>query len=111
MPVDNRRSSLTEVQDLHSAWVTCHVLILSGMISLIKNVRGTRALCRLRLSVDRHATTLVVAEHDNVSLSPSSLSAVTAARELKGDVTLLVMGYESQAVAEQVVCRPSYLVI
>lgn len=58
----------------------------------------------LRRSRDfgRWASTLVVAEHNNVTLSPSSLSAVTAAVELKGDVTLLVLGHESHEVAQQV---------
>lgn len=50
----------------------------------------------------RCASTLVIAEHDNVKLSPSSLSAVTAAAELNGDVTLLVLGHEAHNVAQQV---------
>ncbi|CAM9133662.1 unnamed protein product, partial [Pylaiella littoralis] len=49
----------------------------------------------------RRASTLVIAEHDNVKLSPSSLSAVTAAAELNGDVTLLVLGHEAHDVAQQ----------
>lgn len=50
----------------------------------------------------RTASTLVIAEHDNTSLSPSSLSAVTAAGKLKGDITLLILGHEAQDVAKQV---------
>lgn len=50
----------------------------------------------------RSASTLVVAEHNNVTLSPSSLSAVTAATELKGDITVLVLGHEAHDVAQQV---------
>lgn len=49
----------------------------------------------------------MVAEHDNSSLSPASLSAVTAAGELKGDVTLLVIGHQAEPVAEQVMCPSS----
>lgn len=55
----------------------------------------------------RCASTLVVAEHNNATLSPSSLSAVTAAAELKGDITMLVLGHEAHDVAQQV--RPSYV--
>lgn len=42
---------------------------------------------------------LILAEHDNRSLKLSTLSTVTAARML-GDVTLLVAGYQCDAVAE-----------
>lgn len=57
---------------------------------------------RLQSIVSRRASALVIAEHDNVTLSPSSLSAVTAAGELNGDVTMLVLGYEAHDVAQQV---------
>lgn len=56
----------------------------------------------LQSAFSRHASTLVVAEHDNVMLSPSSLSAVTAAAELNGEVTVLVLGHEAHDVAQQV---------
>lgn len=55
-----------------------------------------------RPNLARCASTLVVAEHNNVTLSPNSLSAVTAAAEIKGDVTLLILGHEAQDVAQQV---------
>lgn len=57
---------------------------------------------RLQSAVSRQASTLVIAEHDNVALSPSSLSTVTAAGELKGDVNMLVLGHEAHDVARQV---------
>lgn len=72
------------------------------MIAIAKHGTARGVLGRCQLSIFRHASTLVVAEHDNVNLSPSSLSAVTAAGELKGGVTFLVLGHEAQAVAEQV---------
>jgi len=40
----------------------------------------------------RHASTLVVAEHDNTKLSAVSLNAITAANSLGGEVTCLVAG-------------------
>jgi len=43
---------------------------------------------------------LVVAEHDNLELKAATLSAVTAATELDGDVHLLVAGEDCAAVAE-----------
>ncbi|MBI4755428.1 MAG: electron transfer flavoprotein subunit alpha/FixB family protein [Betaproteobacteria bacterium] len=44
---------------------------------------------------------LVVAEHDNAALRAATRSAVTAARECGGDVTLLVAGSGCSAVAHQ----------
>lgn len=40
----------------------------------------------------RAASTLVVADHDGSALSPSTLSVVTAAKAVGGDVTVLVTG-------------------
>ena len=40
----------------------------------------------------RCASTLVVAEHDNSSVGPITLSAITAANKLGGDVSALVAG-------------------
>jgi len=45
-----------------------------------------------RLATQRHASTLVLAEHDNNKLSPVTLHAVTAASKLGGEVTCLVAG-------------------
>ena len=43
---------------------------------------------------------LVIAEHDNASLSPATLHTVTAATQLDGDVHLLNVGSNCSAVAE-----------
>jgi electron transfer flavoprotein alpha subunit len=45
-------------------------------------------------------TTLVIAEHDNVSLKGSTAHTVTAATELGGDVHILVAGFNCAAAAE-----------
>ena len=47
----------------------------------------------------RWATTLVVAEHDNVHLSPSSLSTIQAAKDIGGDITVLIMGHKVEVVS------------
>ena len=72
------------------------------MSRLARKLHGHCATYCRQVVSSRQATTLVIAEHDNVALSPSSLSAVTAAKELQGDVTLLVLGHEAQDVAQQV---------
>lgn len=43
---------------------------------------------------------LVIAEHDNQKLSPSTLSTITAASILASDVTLLIAGYDCSSVSE-----------
>lgn len=43
---------------------------------------------------------LVLAQHDNHSLDPATLTAVTAAKRLDGTVDVLVAGHEARAVAE-----------
>ncbi|MEM8586506.1 MAG: FAD-binding protein [Pseudomonadota bacterium] len=43
---------------------------------------------------------LVIAEHDNAALSPSTLNTVTAARAIGGDVHILVAGSNCASVAE-----------
>ena len=45
---------------------------------------------------------LVIAEHDNNELKGSTLNTVTAASEIGGDVSVLVVGSDSSSVAEQV---------
>lgn len=44
---------------------------------------------------------LVIAEHDNQTLKPSTLNAVSAATQLGGTVHLLVAGHGCEAVAQQ----------
>jgi electron transfer flavoprotein alpha subunit len=43
---------------------------------------------------------LVIAEHDNVAVKPATLNTVTAARQLGGDVHLLVAGHNARPVAD-----------
>ncbi len=43
---------------------------------------------------------LVIAEHDNASLNAATLSAVTAAREIGGDIDILVAGSDCSGAAE-----------
>lgn len=45
-------------------------------------------------------TILVVAEHDQKQLKPSTLSAITAALKLGGDVKVLVAGYQCESVVQ-----------
>jgi electron transfer flavoprotein alpha subunit len=47
-------------------------------------------------------TTLILAEHDNKSLKPSTLHTVTAALKLGQPLTVLVVGHECAALAQQV---------
>ncbi|CAN0253505.1 unnamed protein product, partial [Scytosiphon promiscuus] len=49
----------------------------------------------------RQLSTLLIAEHDNLNLLPSTLSAVTAAAQLNKDVTVLLLGKGTEAVAKQ----------
>jgi len=46
-------------------------------------------------------STLVIAEHDNSSLKPATLSTIAAAQALGGDVDILVAGGNCSAVADQ----------
>ncbi|MEB0139805.1 MULTISPECIES: electron transfer flavoprotein subunit alpha/FixB family protein [unclassified Undibacterium] len=47
-------------------------------------------------------TTLVIAEHDNVSLKGSTLNTITAATQCGGDVHVLVAGFQAGGVATAV---------
>ncbi|MEN9473236.1 MAG: electron transfer flavoprotein alpha subunit, partial [Pseudomonadota bacterium] len=44
-------------------------------------------------------TSLVIAEHDNVSIKAATLNAVTAAVQCGGDVHVLVAGNQAQSAA------------
>ena len=46
-------------------------------------------------------STLVIAEHDNSSLKPATLSTIAAAQALGGDIDILVAGANCSAVADQ----------
>jgi electron transfer flavoprotein alpha subunit len=45
-------------------------------------------------------TSLVIAEHDSVSLKPATLNAIAAAQQLGGDVHVLVAGYNARSAAD-----------
>lgn len=72
------------------------------MIGLTRNWRSQSAAYLRRWASSRKASTLVIAEHDNTTLNPSSLSAVVAAGMLNGDVDVLVLGHNAHEVAQQV---------
>ncbi|XP_073241935.1 electron transfer flavoprotein subunit alpha, mitochondrial-like [Porites lutea] len=56
----------------------------------------------LRLLVsNRSASTLVIAEHDNKTVGPITLSAITAAKKLGGDISALVAGTSCGTVVEE----------
>jgi hypothetical protein len=64
---------------------------------------------RLRLTAARrafsaggNAKVLVLAEHDNKVLNEGTLNAVTAAKKIGADVTVLVAGHSCQSVVQQV---------
>ena len=42
----------------------------------------------------------MVAEHDNVKLQPSTLHTITAASQIGGDITCLVVGCQCSKVSE-----------
>lgn len=57
-----------------------------------------RGLAALR----RFQSTLVVAEHNNETLTPITLNAITAAAKMGGEITCLVAGTQCAKVAEEV---------
>ncbi len=46
-------------------------------------------------------TSLVLAEHDNAALKPATLTAITAAQQIGGDIHVLVAGKGCRAVADE----------
>ena len=44
---------------------------------------------------------LVIAEHDNASLKPSTLNTISAAKKLTDDVDLIICGFECDSVATE----------
>jgi len=60
------------------------------------------AVFRPMCSFSRHGSTLVLAEHDNATLNPATLNAITAAKAVGGDITCLVAGTSCDAVAKEV---------
>lgn len=50
----------------------------------------------------RFQSTLVIAEHDNKNLSPITQNAITAAKKLGGEITVLVAGVQCKAATEAI---------
>ena len=50
--------------------------------------------------------TLIVAEHDNKTLKAATLNAVAAARQLGGDIDILVVGSDCKAAADAAAAVP-----
>lgn len=65
-------------------------------------VRATRSLGENFKGHCRQQSTLVIAEHNNEKLTPITKNAVTAAKKLGGDVSVLVAGTKCGPVAEEV---------
>jgi len=49
----------------------------------------------------RFASTLVIAEHNNQELNPVTLNTISAANDIGGDITALLVGSKTKEVAEQ----------
>ena len=47
----------------------------------------------------RNASSLVIAEHNGQSLSPGTLSTITAASQIGGDISVLIIGKDAKCVA------------
>ncbi|XP_075753477.1 electron transfer flavoprotein subunit alpha, mitochondrial isoform X4 [Pelodiscus sinensis] len=62
---------------------------------------GARRLRRAASMLQRFQSTLVIAEHTNESLTPITLNAITAAKQLGGEVSCLVAGTSCDKVAEE----------
>ncbi|EFN84228.1 electron transfer flavoprotein subunit alpha, mitochondrial [Harpegnathos saltator] len=62
-------------------------------------LRALRATSKF-VPVARYESTLVIAEHNNENLLPITSNALTAAKKVGGDITLLIAGSKCQAVAQ-----------
>lgn len=69
-------------------------------LGLLRSVGSVARRSFPRNLTHANASTLVIAEHDNSTLSPSTLSVVTAASKL-GEVDILVAGFNCEAVSSQ----------
>jgi electron transfer flavoprotein alpha subunit len=63
--------------------------------------RGTRVFSSLNRFASRNASSLVVAEHNGASVNQGTLACVTAATKIGGDVTLLVLGGNTEGVVAE----------
>ena len=64
----------------------------------LQNLYFTIFLCIQIASVSRNNSTLVIAEHNNEQLTPITLSAVTAASQIGGEISCLVVGTQCSKV-------------
>ncbi|XP_046435353.1 electron transfer flavoprotein subunit alpha, mitochondrial isoform X1 [Neodiprion fabricii] len=64
--------------------------------------RTIRHKTQLNSFLQRYQSTLVIAEHNNEALSTITQNALTAARQIGGDITVLVAGTKCGPVAEAV---------
>lgn len=71
------------------------------MFAVSKTVAKGSLLRGLSLGAARAASTLVVAEHAGAKLSEQTLSVVTAASKVGGDVTVLVAGSDAEPVSKE----------
>ncbi|XP_064618541.1 electron transfer flavoprotein subunit alpha, mitochondrial-like [Lineus longissimus] len=70
---------------------------------MLSTFRSNRGLSRMLSQLSqRFKSTLVIAEHNNESLTPITLNAVSAATELGGDVSCLVIGSQCSKVVEEI---------
>ncbi|XP_059479676.1 electron transfer flavoprotein subunit alpha, mitochondrial [Neocloeon triangulifer] len=69
------------------------------MLSRSKTVLQSKQFSAL---LRRLESTLVIAEHNNEKLTPITLNALTAAKQIGGDISVLVAGTKCAAVAEEV---------
>ncbi|XP_012257426.1 electron transfer flavoprotein subunit alpha, mitochondrial [Athalia rosae] len=70
------------------------------MLTTCSKVMKNKA--QLNTLLQRYRSTLVIAEHNNETLSTITQNALTAARQIGGDVTVLVAGTKCGPVAEAV---------
>ncbi len=71
--------------------------------NIINNLRSLNTLKTTHhyIASTRFASTLVVAEHSNGKLSDQTLAVVTAAKNVGGDITILVAGSNSDDISKQ----------
>jgi len=67
---------------------------------MLASVAARRVSARCASLAARNASTLVLADHNNAELNPATLCTVSAAKQIGGDITVLVSGSGCQAVAD-----------
>ena len=84
-------------QPLYSLSIEINYIIRTILRASAKIVNGINCF---RQGFRRFQSTLVLAEHNNETLNPITANAVTAAKKLGGDVTVLVAGTKVGPVSE-----------